>query len=121
MLLIPCPNCGPRAQIDRPGVADATYPCSTGAQVAKSTPCASSRSPGLPSARTMSTRPRLSMTGTHWPSGGTEIHQIEDSRVYLAMTTVTGLRLADSRSEPLVQAAGLRGLRQDCVQEAEAQ
>ena len=40
-------------------------------------------------------------------SDGTDIHQVEDSLIYLVMPTVTELRLADSRSEPLVQAADL--------------
>lgn len=47
------------------------------------------------------------MRGLFRDSDGTDVHEVEDSLIYLAMPTVTGLRLANSASEPLVQAADL--------------
>jgi hypothetical protein len=47
------------------------------------------------------------MRGYFRDADGTGVYQVEDSLMYLAMPTVTGLRMADSANEPLVQAADL--------------
>jgi hypothetical protein len=49
------------------------------------------------------------MRGLFHEADGPDAYQVEDSIIYLRMPTVTGLRLADSKAEPLVQAADLLG------------
>lgn len=47
------------------------------------------------------------MRGLFREADGPDAYQVEESVIYLRMPTVTGLRLADSKAEPLVQAADL--------------
>ena len=47
------------------------------------------------------------MRGMFREVDGSDTYQIEDAVMYLGMPTVTGLRLVDSKAEPLVQAADL--------------